>query len=337
MKPARQDNRLDEAFDALIRESLRDPSAIRRLPPDFAARVITGAAQGRGGTARWRLPRWVKVAASVAVLASFTGFAAWVGAMRRELVGATEEETPPVAVGKDAAAGEDIFDVTEKGGENMIMARKVASLVGASLLSVATPGEEITSEPTFVFLRPETSSFWNTATNSTMTLPIDYPTGATRATLTVNGDKYAKSYANITNDSFDLELPPPTSFEKENVYDLVLTFDDGTVRTAKLGLIQGLSPDAEGTTRCLAPAEGSVWNAVKKRAVMPIPHGTTSFTISINGGTVTNVNTGLNGAQGWYALRLANGDSASLSLVADGINYMATLLGRGGCFVINFK
>jgi FtsP/CotA-like multicopper oxidase with cupredoxin domain len=70
---------------------------------------------------------------------------------------------------------------------------------------------------------------------------------------------------------------------------------------------------------------------------MPIPHGTTSFTMSINGGAVTNVNTGLNGAQGWYALRLANGDSASLSLVADGINYMATLLGRGGCFVINFK
>ena len=260
MKPTRQDNRLDEVFDALIRDSLRDPSAIRRLPPDFAARVITGAAQGCGGAARWHLPHWAKVAASVAVLASFTGFAAWVGAVRLGLVGTSEEETPPVAVGKDATPGEDIFDITEKGGENMIMARKVASLVGASLLSVATPGEEITSEPTFVFLRPETSSFWNTATNSTMTLPIDYPTGATRATLTVNGDKYAKSYANITNDSFDLELPPPTSFEKENVYDLVLTFDDGTVRTAKLGLVQSFAPDSEGITRCLAPAEGSVWN-----------------------------------------------------------------------------
>ena len=121
------------------------------------------------------------------------------------------------------------------------------------------------------------------------------------------------------------------------MYDLVLTFDDGTVRSAKLGLVQSFAPDSEGITRCLAPAEGSVWNAVKKRAVLPIPYGTTSFTMSINGGAVTNVNTGLNGAQGWYALRLANGDSASLSLVADGVNYMATLLGRGGCFVINFK
>ena len=220
----------------------------------------------------------------------------------------------------------------------MIMARKVASLVGASLLSVATPGEEITSEPTFVFLRPETSSFWNTATNSTMTLPIDYPTGATRATLTVNGVRYSRSYANITGDSFDLELPSPTSPETENVFDLTLTFDNGTERTAKLGLIQGLSPDAEGTTRCLAPAEGSVWNTMRSRAVLPIPYGTTSFTVTVNGQETVN-DTGLNGAQGWYALGgIKRKDAVSLSLMANGVNYMATLLGRGdGYFVVNFK
>ena len=37
----------------------------------------------------------------------------------------------------------------------------------------------------------------------------------------------------------------------ENVYDLTLTFDDGTVRTAKLGLIQGLSPDSEGASHTM--------------------------------------------------------------------------------------
>ena len=234
----------------------------------------------------------------------------------------------------DAADTPDIFD--NKEGENMIMTRKVASLVGASLLAVASPGEEITSEPTFVFLRPETSSFWNTATNSTMTLPIDYPCGATKATLTVSGAGYAaKTYPNITGSSFDLELPVPDSPQNENVYDLTLTFDDGTVRTAKLGLIQGLSPDSEGSTRCLAPAEGDVWNTIKKRAVLPIPYGTESFTMSVNGGTVTNVDTGLNGAQGWYAFRPATGDSVSLSLMVGGINYAATLLGKGdGYFVI---
>ena len=218
----------------------------------------------------------------------------------------------------------------------MIMTRKVASLVGASLLAVASPGEEIMSEPTFVFLKPETSSFWNTATNSTMMLPIDYPRGATKATLTVSGAGYAtKTYPDLMESSFELELPVPDSPQAENVYDLTLTFDDGTVRTAKLGLIQGLSPDSEGSTRCLAPAEGAVWNTVKKRAVLPIPYGTESFTMSVNGGAWTNVNTGLNGAQGWYALKPNTDDSVSLSLVAGGINYVATLLGQGdGYFVI---
>ena len=231
------------------------------------------------------------------------------------------------------ADNQDVFDVKE--GENMIMTRKVASLVGASLLAVASPGTEIESEETFVFLRPETSSFWNTATNSTMSLPIDYPNGATKAKLEVTGVGYSKVYENITSDSFDIELPVPDSPQTENVYDLTLMFNDGTVRTAKLGLIQGLSPDSEGSTRCLAPSEGAVWNAVKKRAVLPIPYGTTSFTMSVNGGEVTNVDTGLNGAQGWYAIKSATGDSVSFSLVANGMNYAATLLGQGdGFFVI---
>ena len=245
------------------------------------------------------------------------------------------EEESPAAATATSTEKPDIFDTDQK-GENMIMTRKVASLVGASLLAVASPGEEIESEPTFVFLKPETSSFWNTATNSTMSLPIDYPSGATKATLTVSGAGYrTRSYPNLTDSSFELELPVPDSPQNENVYDLTLTFDDGTVRTAKLGLIQGLSPDSEGSTRCLAPAEGEVWNTIRKRAVMPIPYGTESFTMSVNGGTFTEVDTGLNGAQGWYALRPANGDSVSLSLMANGINYAATLLGQGdGCFVI---
>ena len=218
----------------------------------------------------------------------------------------------------------------------MIMTRKVASLVGASLLAVVAMGDEVASNSTFVYLQPEKSSFWHTATNSTMTLPIDYPSGATKATLTVSGAGYAaKTYPNLTGNSFELALPVPDSPQAENVYDLPLAFDDGTVRTATLGLIQGLSTDSEGFTRWLAPAEGDVWNTIKKRAVMPIPYGTESFTMSVNGGTPMEVDTGLNGAQGWYALKPAIDDSVSLSLVAGGINYAATLLGQGdGFFVI---
>lgn len=242
----------------------------------------------------------------------------------------TVEPSPSVAEKKT-----DVFDSQE--GENMIMTRKVASLVGASLLAVASPGTEIESEETFVFLRPETSSFWNTATNSTMSLPIDYPNGATKAKLEVTGVGYSKVYENITSDSFDIELPVPDSPQTENVYDLKLTFDDeATVRTAKLGLIQGLSPDEEGATRCLAPAEGSVWNKIKYRAVLPIPYGTTSLSMQTNGGEWKPCFENHNGAQGWYALSpIGRGDNISLSCIVDGVSYVASLLGGGdGFFVI---
>ena len=216
----------------------------------------------------------------------------------------------------------------------MIMTRKVASLVGASLLAVASPGEEITSEPTFVFLRPETSSFWNTATNSTMTLPIDYPSGATKATLTVNGVGYNRVYPNLTADSIEIDLPVPDSPKAENVYELSLTFDNGAPsRTAKLGLIQGLDSGAKGSTRCIAPAEGRVWSKATDRAVLPIPYGTTSFTV--NG---VEHDTGLDGAQGWYALSpIAPGASISLTCLANGVSYAASILGGGNGFMLIYQ
>jgi hypothetical protein len=115
------------------------------------------------------------------------------------------------------------------------------------------------------------------------------------------------------------------------VYDLALQFDDdaNTVRTAKLGLIKGLSPDAEGTTRCLAPASGNLWGKASKKAVLPIPYGTTS--LSVNG---VETPTGLDGAQGWYALRIKPGELYSLSLIANEVTYAASILGGGAGMMI---
>ena len=79
MEKARQvEQGVDEAFDGLVRSALRDPEARRHLPGDFSARICASMRQGDART-RLRLPRWAKVAASVAALASATGFAAWVG------------------------------------------------------------------------------------------------------------------------------------------------------------------------------------------------------------------------------------------------------------------
>ncbi len=294
---------------------------------------------------RLRLPRWAKVAASVAALVSVTGFAAWVGVTQlggrlssaaKDSPGGPQSSAAAADAQESAPPANDIFD-TNQGG-NMIMARKVASLVGAAVLTVTAPAQKLMSESTFIFLKPETSSFWNTATNSTMTLPIDYPAGASSATLAVEGDGYAHTYMNITGTSFDLQLPAPDAPELENVYNLTLTFNNGVVRTAKLGLIQGLAPQGAGSTRCLAPANGTVWNTMRKRAVLPIPYGTTAFSVTVNGETRVN-ETELDGAQGWYALGGINRrDAVALSFTANGVSYLANLLGRGnGYFVVNFK
>ena len=168
----------------------------------------------------------------------------------------------------------------------------------------------LTSDSTFVFLCPDTSSFWRTATNQVMALPVAFPAGASAATLTVTAPGYSAQYAIAASGDFLLSLPAATSPETENVYNLTLTFNDAaaTVRTAKLGLIDSVFPGG-GETRCIAPASAPKWERVKGRSVIPVPYGVTSFTI--NGAAV---DTGLNGAQGWFPIVLLDGQTAALNL-----------------------
>jgi len=314
----------DDRFGKLIGAALRDEAAQERLPGDFAQRLVRAVRVSESAASAGRA-RWLKTAASLAALASFAALAAWVGVTALEAV-----RDEPAAV---PSADPETEMISSQQGGNTMIARKMATLVGAAMVTVAAPAAELTSEPTFVFLQPDTSSFWNTATNSTMTVPIDFPEGAVKATLSVSGPGYAREYADIAEDEFELVLPAPTSPETENVYDLTLTFDTGVVRTAKLGLIQGLSPDAEGTTRCLAPQSAKVWQKVKGRAVLPIPYGTTSFTV--NG---VETDTGLGGAQGWYAIDgLGFGHDVSLGLVAGGVQYAASLIGGPGGLMLIMK
>lgn len=307
-----------DRFGELIGDALRDEAARCHLPSDFAKRLLRGS-----GVSPLRL-RWLKVAAMVAAMASFVALAAVVG---RVVLNAPEPEAT------STVPSDPETEIISNQGENTMIARKMATLVGAAMVSVAVPAETIESEPTFVFLRPETSSFWNTATNNTMTVPIDYPAGATSAELTVRGVDYQWIYKDITTSEYTFDLPAATSPETENVYDLTLRFDNGTIRTAKLGLVQGLSPDAEGTTRCLAPTGSKVWNKVKGRAVLPIPYGMTSF--KVNG---EDVDPELKGAQGWYALgKIEPNEAVSLEMEADGAKYVANLLGSGAGLMLIFR
>ena len=219
-------------------------------------------------------------------------------------------------------------------GRGALRLRSVAVCLSALFASVTALADGDTSDPALVYLRPETSSFWYTATNSTMTLPVEFPVGASSATLTVTGAfNYSQTINDITSSSVTVALPeavmPENDPATEDVYDFTLTFNDGTVRTAKLGLIAGLG-DGEGQTRCLAPASGSAWEKVKGQVAIPIPYGMTSF--EING---TSTDTGLDGAQGWYALKLKSNVSAALSGLVGEDSWTAVLKGAAtGFFLI---
>lgn len=185
------------------------------------------------------------------------------------------------------------------------------SLVASVAANAAT---EATSAGDFIFLNEKTSSYWHTATNRVLALPVDFPAGAASATLSVTAPDYSAQYAIAAGTSnFLLPLPPATSPATENVYDLTLTFDDAaaTMRTARLGLIYGHDASSIGGTRCLAPMTQRKWGWVRGRVVIPIPFGLEPLAI---GGTP--VDTGLDGAQGWYPLSLKGGQTAHLTLDA---------------------
>lgn len=313
-----------------LEAAMRDPAAWPKPPEGFSRRchealrnARLAASWGPSLRGRW-LARPAKAAAAIAAVLALGGFAAWLAAGSRP----GTEDVAPAELPVDCET-----EIITKESEVNMIARKAAGIVGAALTTLAVGSTEMTSEPTFVFLKPETSSFWHTATNSTMTVPVDFPAGATSARLRVSGDRYEKTYEGLSEGEFTFDLPPADGADTENVYDLSLVFDDagGTERTAKLGLIQGLSPDAEGVTRCIAPANGSLWQKARTRAVLPIPYGTAS--VNVNG---VETPTGLDGAQGWFALPIKAGSATTLSIIANEVESAATLLG-GGTFMVIFK
>ena len=188
-----------------------------------------------------------------------------------------------------------------------------------------------------VFFNEKTSSYWHTATNCVIDLPIEFPAGASSATLSVTGIDYSAQYAIPSGTAqYTLSLPAATSSTAENVYDLALAFNDSasTVRTAKLGLIYGHDATTTGWTRCLAPAGTRAWSKTKGVAVIPIPYGTTSFTIALDGGEATSTDTGLDGAAGWYPLRLKGEMTADLAATTLEGSLSASLRGDGAGFFL---
>ena len=210
----------------------------------------------------------------------------------------------------------------------------IAAFVASCLMPGAVcASSEATSASAFVYVDTAESPFWRTAPSNVVELSVDFPAGANSASLTVTGAYgFSMTTNNLSEGLFTLALPAATSPETEDVYDLTISFNDGSSRTAKFAVIAGVSNGPEGTTRC-EPFESSVrWGRIHERAVLPIPYGTTSFTV---GGEA--VDPGLDGAAGWYAYGpLALGSSETLGLTTADGTYEALLRSVGTGFIFMF-
>ena len=162
-------------------------------------------------------------------------------------------------------------------------------------------GEEETDISDPVPIVVDTGSFylWRTATGGTMRVAWTFPLNATVANLSVTGREFTFVASGIMDEYVDIELPTPAEAKDEDVLDFTLSFNDGTVKTASLGLVRGRSDDGGVTTStpCLSSSNQIAWRRADKTFVLPVPKGTKTLTVSGEA-----IETGLDGAAGWLAL-----------------------------------
>ena len=212
--------------------------------------------------------------------------------------------------------------------------KKLAIIVCALFALGAQVVAEEASASGFIYVDTSESSFWRTATNNIVEVSIDFPSGATSASLSVSGAYgYSAATNNLAKGRFALELPAAVSPETEDVYDVTLLFDNGVERNARFAVVAGVSDRPEGTARCIRSDSSSAWNRIRRRAVLPVSHGATL--LAVGGETVA---TGLDGAQGWYAYGpLAAGFSETVCLTTPGGAFEILLRSVGSGFIIKFQ
>ena len=206
--------------------------------------------------------------------------------------------------------------------------KRITTLVALAAVAVlAEAWGNNTSPASYVSLDNESAAIWRTAFSSTVNLKWKMPPTATKATLTVSSATKVASMADLTCESYALQLPTATSAKDENVYTFVLDFDNGQSVTGQVGVVTSAAAGASATTS-VRSAESSEWNRFRRSAVALVPQGATGVTI--DGAAAVPY---LGGAEGWCVfgayrsaydfqtvLSEADGDTAAdLSAIAAGV------------------
>lgn len=211
--------------------------------------------------------------------------------------------------------------------------RKLLLMAGVVSAFVQAFGASATSATSVVWTKPDESLQWKTVMSTSTPVALCWPDGADSAQLTIEADGVVVVQTNITDTTARevLVIPPtfPAEYSAERVLVFSIEYRDGDSEllappsVVRLGWVTGVNGNG---TRLIPTASGNAWKRVEKYAVLPIPEDTTALTVDSAAQEYD--------APGWWEWRrIASGDHA-LALIAGGEEFLATLTGHGGGFVL---
>jgi len=211
--------------------------------------------------------------------------------------------------------------------------RKLLLMAGVVSVFTQAFGASATSATSVVWTKPDESLQWKTVMSASAPVALCWPEGAVAAQLTIEADGAVVAQTNITDTTArEVQVIPPTlpaECSAERVFVFSIEYrDGGNERLAdpsvvRLGWVTGVGGNG---TRVITATTGKEWREVDKYAVLPIPEGTSAFTVDSE--------TQVYDAPGWWEWRRIRSGEHTLALTAGGEDYPASLMGKGGGFFL---
>ena len=207
------------------------------------------------------------------------------------------------------------------------MKKLLAFALGATVAALGVSADTGVSK--MICIDSDASLMWKTVTASTMPVALDWPEGAAKAVVTVDGVTKA-TVTDTSVPSVDVAFDLPTDARAEKVVTLAVSYLDGSdaelsSQAVNLGLVAGTAPGAVIPMRDVGT---TAWNKLKAGAgVLPIPEKATELTID------QAVATGWT-SPGWFYWTGVTPVLHELRLTADGVDYENDVRGSGGMFLL---
>ena len=144
----------------------------------------------------------------------------------------------------------------------------------ASAVAAVASAASVVSQPVTIVVDPSADPLWGTMPAGDLTLAWDFPEGSTKAALAVTGPEY--SYVGEEGAAASATLG---DLLPDRVYDLTLTFDNGTVWTARLGRVPGSGVASAACPLRLADVETKDWRRERGVTAIPVPDEAESLTV----------------------------------------------------------